>query len=85
MWVVGICKRCGTVTACKSTESAVRLLSAGRTLYCPVCWEGQVKNIAWASAETLETVYNNLQVQNLATGGGSCNGSPTTQNKSKGS
>lgn len=69
MWAVGICERCGTVSAFRTTTPVVKSLIRGRTYYCPVCGLYRLMNIkAVPNTSMLEGVYNELRVSIILTG-----------------
>lgn len=63
MWAVGICERCGTVTAFRTTTPIASKLMRGRTYYCPVCGMYKLLNIRpVVNADELNSCYNELRV-----------------------
>lgn len=63
MWAAGICERCGTVTAFRTTTPIAARLMRGRTYYCPVCGMYKLLDIRLAAnAEALDSCYNELRI-----------------------
>lgn len=63
MWAVGICERCGTVTAFRTTNPVALRLMRGKTYYCPVCGVYRLLNVrAVPNADELDSCYNELRV-----------------------
>lgn len=63
MWAVGICERCGTVAAFRTTNPVVKSLMRGHSYYCPVCGMYKLLKIqAIPNAQQLDKAYNDLRV-----------------------
>lgn len=63
MWAVGICERCGTVVAFRTTTPVVKSLMRGHSYYCPVCGMYKLLKIhAIPNAQQLDKAYNELRV-----------------------
>lgn len=63
MWAAGICERCGTVTAFRTTTPIASKLMRGRTYYCPVCGMYKLLDVRpVANADELDSCYNELRV-----------------------
>lgn len=63
MWAVGICERCGTVTAFRTTTPIAKSLMHGHTYYCPVCVVYKLLKVqAITNTQQLDMAYNNLRV-----------------------
>lgn len=63
MWAVGICERCGTVAAFRTTTPIAKALMRGHSYYCPVCVTYKLLKIrAVPNAERLEAAYNDLRI-----------------------
>lgn len=63
MWGAGICERCGTVVAFRTTTPVAKNLVKWRDYYCPLCGNYKLKNVmAVVNAEGLDSAYNQLRL-----------------------
>ena len=66
MWGAGICERCGTVVAFRTTTPVAKNLIKYRDYYCPLCGTYKLKHVqAVVNAGQLDSAYNALRINTI--------------------